>query len=93
LKSRPFADEMRGKFLGTAAFLAWNSAFTPVPIRYVLLFEPPGTSDEALLAIFQDLVRAEMSVPRRLNISIFVWNLDTWNQEFPNYTAKKLHGG
>jgi hypothetical protein len=90
LKSQSFADEMRSKFLGTAAYLAWHGTFAPVSIRYVLLFEPPDTSDEALLATFQDLIRAEMAAPRRLNISIYVWNLDTWNQEFPLYQAKKI---
>lgn len=89
LKSRPFADEMRGKFLGTAAYLAYSGTFVPAPIRYVLLFKPPTTPDEALLATFQDLVRAEMSAPRRLNISVYVWNLNTWNHEFPDYQAKR----
>lgn len=89
MRSKEFAEEIRSKFLGTTAFLAWNERFMPAPVRYVLLFEPPNTSDPALLAPFQDLVRSEMPTSRALNISVHVMNIEKWNSIFPSYQARK----
>ncbi len=91
LKSKEFADEIRGKFLGTSAFLAWNSAFVCEPVLYILLFEPPKAQDAAMLSKFQDFIRSSLPIPRQLSISVYVWDLATWNAEYPQYQARKLY--
>ena len=33
MRSKAFAEQMRGKFLGTTAFLVWNQIFQSDPVR------------------------------------------------------------
>lgn len=89
MRSKDYAEQMRGKFLGTTAFLAWNQTFQSDPVRYILLFEPPTTFDRSLLAPFQDLVRKEMNAAGRLNINTYVMRLDGWNAVFDYFPARK----
>lgn len=89
LKSKPFAEPMRAKFLGTTAFLAWNGNFDIAPLHYVLLFEPHPRADRSLNAPFQDLIRSELPIPNRLDIKVFVMNVSKWNETYPEYPAKK----
>ena len=91
VRSETFAEEMRCKFLGTAAFLAFHSLFSPVPIRYILLFEPPNRDDIGMLAPFQDIVRRKMPNARRLEISVFVMDIDRWNELFVQFPARKTY--
>ncbi len=94
MQNRKFAVEMRYKFLGTTAHLAWKSMFTPVPVRYVLLFEPPTTADHYLLAPFQDLIRKEMYTGH-FDIRTFVMSVNGngkllgWNDVFDYFPAHK----
>ena len=89
VQDKDYAAEMRGKFLGTTAYLAWNGMFTPAPLRYVLLFEPPTSSDRYLLAPFQDLVRKEMNAAIKLKIRVLVMSIDSWNDVFDRFPARK----
>ncbi len=91
MKSKSFAEEMRAKFLGTTAFLAWNGNFSKAALHYVLLFEPNPRTDPSLLGPFLDLIKGELNIPRELKIDVFVMTLDKWNQTYPDYPAKKTY--
>ena len=49
MKSREFLREMRGKFLGTTAYLALTGSLPSTSIQFALLFEPPTVVDSALI--------------------------------------------
>jgi hypothetical protein len=96
MSNKAFAEEMRAKFLGTTAHLAWTNRFVSSPVRYVLLFEPPRGFDAHLLGPFQDLVRREMNVGGRLPIRTLVISLNRndrgiagWNDVFDDFPARK----
>ena len=92
LKSKAFMSEMRSKFLGTTAFLAWTNNFTPAPTRFVLLFQPPRPLDAALLVTFQSRIKAQVPNLRAWQQPIFVavMDLDEWNRRYPEYPARLL---
>lgn len=91
MKSRSFAEEMRAKFLGTTAFLAWNGNFRKALLHYALLFESHPKADPCLLGPFNDLLRSQLPIPNRLEIKVFVMNLEKWNETYPEYPAKKTY--
>ncbi len=90
MRSKVFGQEMRGKFLGTSAYLAWGSQFLIAPTRFILLFEPPTPLDEALLGPFMDILAEQFSVPRKWqgNITVAAMSLSQWNRRFPDYPAR-----
>ncbi len=92
MKSKPFADEMRGKFWGTTAFLSWTARFTPSDVVFVLLFQPPRPLDKALLGTFQ--TRMQSLVPRTIpwthSLTVAVMDVADWNARFPTYAARVM---
>lgn len=92
MRSKEYAKEMRGKFLGTTAFLAWSRRFSLAPTRYILLFEPPHMLDSALLVTFQSRVKSQVPNLRSWAEPVFVAVLDTaeWNRRYPQYPARLL---
>lgn len=92
MKSKVFTQEMRNKFIGTTAFLAWTNNFTPAPTRYVLLFQPPHALDAALLVTFQNRIKSQVPNPRvwQQPIYVAVLDLDEWNRRYPEYPARLL---
>jgi hypothetical protein len=66
MKSNHFAMEMRGKFLGTSSFFAWDGRTLPSIVRFILLFEPPHPIDDALILTFGHKVKQQMMPPKAL---------------------------
>ena len=91
-KSKAYTQEMRNKFLGTTAFLAWTNNFMPAPTRYILLFQPPRPLDAALLVTFQSRIKSQVPNLRVWHepISVAVLDLDEWNRRYPDYPARLL---
>lgn len=92
IKSKAFTQEMRNKFLGTTAFLAWTNNFTLAPTRYILLFQPPRPLDAALLVTFQSRIKAQVPNLSAWAEPVFVavLDLDEWNRRYPEYPARLL---
>ena len=92
MKSKTFTKEVREKFLGTTAFLAWRDTFPLAPTRFILLFQPPHTLDAALLVTFQSRVKSQIPNLRSWAEPVFVAVLDTieWNRRYPQYPARLL---
>lgn len=92
MKSKAFTQEMRNKFLGTTAFLAWTDQFVPAPTRFILLFHPPRPLDAALLVTFQNRIKAQVPNLRVWQQPIFVavLDLDEWNRRYSEYPARLL---
>ncbi len=92
MKSKAYAKEMRNKFLGTTAFLAWKGIFPLAPTRFILLFEPPRPLDSALMVTFQSRVRSQVPDLTFWAQPIFVAVLDLaeWNRRYPQYPARLL---
>ena len=92
MKSRSFTKEVREKFLGTTAFLAWIGAFNPAPTRFILLFQPPRALDSALLVTFQTRIKSQVPNLALWQQPIFVAVLDLaeWNWRYPQYPARLL---
>ncbi len=92
IKSNVFTQEMRNKFLGTTAFLAWANSFVPAPTRFILLFQPPRPLDAALLVTFQNRIKLQVPNLRVWHQPIFVAVLDLaeWNRRYPDYPARLL---
>ena len=92
MKSKVFALEMRNKFLGTTAFLAWTNTFTSAPTRFVLLFQPPHPLDAALLVTFQNRIKSQVPNLQVWHEPIFVavLDLEEWNRRYPDYPARLL---
>ncbi len=90
MQSKSFAKEVRDKFLGTTAFLAWSGTFPLAPTRFILLFEPPRPLDAALLVTFQSRIKAQVPNNARWQqpISVSVLDLSQWNNRFPDYPAR-----
>ncbi len=83
MKSDRFAMEMRDKFLGTTAFLAWTNNFTLAQTRFVLLFEPPTPMDSALLGSRNTRMQGRMSSKLWVYpIRVSVLTLKGWNARF-----------
>lgn len=92
MQSKTFTKEVRDKFLGTTAFLAWTGTFPLAPTRFILLFEPPHALDAALLVTFQTRLKAQIPdhVLWQQAVHVAVLNLAQWNQRFPDYPARLL---
>ncbi len=92
MKSKAFTQEMRNKFLGTTAFLAWTDQFALAPTRFILLFQPPRPLDAALLVTFQSRIKAQVPNLRTWQQPIFIAVLDLgeWNRRYPDYPARLL---
>jgi hypothetical protein len=92
MRSNVYAQEMRSKFLGTTAFLAWMHAFPLAPTTFVLLFEPPHPMDSALIG--SRITRMRQLVVNRAPwvqpIHVAVLTLHDWNARFPHYPARLL---
>ena len=88
--SEKFATEMRGKLLGTAAYLAWRSQFTQARVSYVLLFQPPTGADAALLGPFNVLLRSKIKIPSGLDITFKAIDLAMWNDLYAEYPARQV---
>lgn len=92
MKSDTFAKDMRNKFLGTTAFLAWTNAFPLAPIRFIMLFEPPYPMDSALLG--SRTLRMRDHIPNRRiwqqPVHVSVLTLREWKLRFPHYPARLL---
>lgn len=92
MRSKEFAKEARGKFLGTTAFLAWSNRLPLAPTRYILLFEPPRPLDAALLVTFQTRLKPQVPDLAVWAAPVFVAVLDLaeWNRRYPDYPARLL---
>ncbi len=94
MKSAAFAKEMRGKFLGTSSFFAWDGRAMPPVVRFILLFEPPRSIDAALLLTFGQKVKQQLMPPKTLawrsRIEVSALTLAEWNQRFPDYPARPV---
>ena len=93
MKSNEYAKEMRGKFLGTTAFLAWTNSFPVAPTQFVLLFEPPKPIDSALFG--SRITRMRSLIPNRAiwahPISVSILTVSGWNARFGHsYPARLL---
>ena len=92
MKSAKFSLEMREKFLGTTAFLAWKNEFTPATTRFILLFEPPKPLDSALLG--SQNLKMRGLIPNRRDwvkpIYASVMTLREWNLRFRDYPSKVI---
>ena len=91
MRSNEYAREMRAKFLGTTAFLAWKNAFPLAPTRFVLLFEPPHPLDAALLG--SRITRMQGLIPRRhwaQPITVSILTVREWNRRMGIYPARAL---
>ena len=90
MKSKEFAKEMRGKFLGTTAFLALRNTLSVAPIQFVMLFEPPKPLDSALVG--SRATRMQSLIPNRPDwtqpVYVAVLTMDEWNVRFPDYPAR-----
>lgn len=92
MRSNEYAKEMRGKFLGTTAFLAWKNALSLAPTQFVLLFEPPHPLDVALLG--SRITKMRSLLPNRpywaQPISVAVLTVSQWNLRYVPYPARVL---
>lgn len=83
MKSNEFLREMRGKFLGTTAFLSWTSKLPTAPIQFILLFEPPHSLDAALLGSRMTRMRGLIEDSRwSPTIAVSVLTLSQWSARF-----------
>ena len=84
MRSNQFLKEMRVKFLGTMAYLAWTGSLPTAPVQFVLLFEPPKLLDSALVGSrmtrLRELIRnlARWAHPIRVSVLTLV----EWNARF-----------
>ncbi len=92
MRSSEYAKEMRNKFLGTSAFLAWQNQFILAPTRLILLFQPPKPLDAALLGAQVTRMRSLIPNLRRWAqpITVSVLTVSEWNLRFRSYPAKVL---
>jgi hypothetical protein len=81
--SDDYLREMRGKFLGTTAFLSWTGLLPNTPTRFILLFEPPHQLDAALLGSRMMRLREQIQ-DRRWSppVAVSVLTLSEWNSRF-----------
>lgn len=91
MRSKEFTAEVRGKFLGTSAYLAWTNQFPSTRVRYILVFEPPQPLDAALLVTQSTALRSQIPNLRKWSqpISVAVLTMAEWNMRFPDYPANK----
>lgn len=83
MRSNAFLLEMRGKFLGTTAFLAWTGTLPACTTHFVLLFEPPHVLDAALLGSRMARLREQIQDRRWLPpVTVSVLTLSEWTARF-----------
>jgi len=85
LKSGSLVRGLRGKFLGTTAFLAWTGQADLRPVRYIALVEPLRPTDSPLLMAVNDRLRSPMAGPWRCGITVAIMGLAEWNARFSDY--------
>lgn len=90
MRSKEYAKEMRNKFLGTTAFLAWQNKLPLVRTQFVMLFEPPKPLD---VAVFGSRIERMKSLIPDLRIwaqpvKVSVLTVSDWNMRFPSYPAR-----
>ena len=92
MRSSSYTKELRVKFLGTTAYLAWTGQFTPAPTSFILLFEPPAPIDAALLVTQSHRIRSLIPNLSKWShpIAAVVLPLAEWNARFPDYPARKV---
>lgn len=91
IRSGSLAEEIRGKFLGTAAYLGLTGELEAKPILFVAIIVPPRDVDKALLgALDQRLSRfIQPRLPWIARPTLAVMDLQEWNQRFPEYEGTK----
>lgn len=94
MKSEVFGLELRSKFFGTTAFLAWTGSFQPTKVVYVLILQPPRPLDKALLVTFWDM-RLKPAIPSpnppwTHSLSCAVVDVNDWNLLYPTLPARIL---
>ena len=84
-------DELLGKYLGTTSFLAHKGDFVCKPLLYALILEVPSF-DSSLLNASLDRMRnyVRPSGPWKCPVQAAVMNLESWNDRFPEYEARRL---
>lgn len=94
MRSQQFGNEIRSKFYGTSAFLAWTNNFQPKDTVFVILFQPPRPLDKALLGTFMQQRIAPAfplrNAPWTHRVSCVVVDLDDWNSLYPEFPARIL---
>jgi hypothetical protein len=91
MRGKPFFRELRGKFLGTTAYLSFTGDMPTKPIVYIILLESPKL-DSALKQRAMDRMR-ELLRPHHTwtpSIAVAVVNVADWNALYPHYPAKTL---
>lgn len=91
LASEEFGLELRSKFFGTTAFLAWSGTFHPSHVVYVIVIQPPRPLDKALLITFWDRrLRSafpSLNPPWTHTLSCAVLDVNDWNRVYPEFPA------
>jgi hypothetical protein len=92
MRSSAYTKELRAKFLGTTAYLAWTNQFQPTPTRFIMVFEPPRSIDAALLVTQNTHLKSQLPnlVKWSQPITAAVLPLSEWNTRFPDYPARKV---
>lgn len=86
-----FTFELRGKFLGTCAFLALTGQYPDTPITYVVLLESPKL-DSALKLHATNRLRQLLRPrgPWQHPLAVAVVDLNEWNSRFAGYPARRI---
>lgn len=93
MRSGAFAAEMREKFLGTAAYLAWraDAAALPAGLTLVFLFQPPAGADPVLRGVFLQLLRNQLhNALQPVGLRLALVDVSSWNDHFSIYPAKQI---
>lgn len=93
LMTKEFGAELRSKFYGTTAFLAWTGAFEPTDVTFVVLLQPPHPIDKALLGTLSESIRSAFPQKKAIwthNLSFALADVDEWNKSYPDFRAKIL---
>ena len=94
MKSKPFTEEMRGKFFGTTSFFAWDTRPIPKHVLFLLLFEPPHPIDSALMLTLGQKIKSQLLPPKIVEWSnrfdVVILSVNEWNQRYQDYPAAIL---
>jgi hypothetical protein len=86
-----FSQVLRGKFLGTCAFLAHAGTFQAKDLVYVALLESPRMDSALMLHASSQLEHlVQIAGPWQHKISAAVMNVTEWNLRFPEYSARRV---
>lgn len=92
MESESFRSEVRTKFLGTTAFLAWTKNFEPKSTIYIVVLKPPIPLDPAMLSTLTQRQFASFfprkRAPWESSLSGIVIDLTEWNRRFPEFPAR-----